>query len=404
MLALARPHKSNRKSLAAPQTHSLALNKGFGSAVASRNSVQNVIDFEGLARPVDANVARFEGARVVKNRLVNPVDLIAASGGVWGAGSITAGITDPEGGSSAFQIDMPSANTGKFWQITGVQGSLDLPSIWIKADAAGTIRFLDGVGGGWDVTLNVTANWQRLAAVATPKTSNSPIQFGIYRTNTGQLAKVYVWHPMLETVTGQANQNPSTWINGTYFYDRYNGNTVASGVITEAEGAAIPESTMKGVLFDATGEYLNYQIAGNMNAREGTLCCGFIKKSGGTGDLYLGGSYVDANNSTGIFYTGTQLIFRKRIAGTDYDAAINFTAVVGDLNKLAVIWSELGSQIVINGQASAVNANSSPLQLASTWQVGANGNGTNQPFATIKATKIYKKALSLQKLILMISL
>ena len=44
--------------------------------------------------------------------------------------------------------------------------------------------------------------------------------------------------------------------------------------------------------------------------------------------MYLWGSYVDANNSTSILHDGTNIIFRKRISGTNYDStkALTYTA------------------------------------------------------------------------------
>ena len=134
------------------------------------------------------------------------VNLLTDSGGTWprawGTATITSGANDPDGGATAFQIDMPAAYTGRNKTIPGgLAGKPLLASLYIKADVAGTVRFFDGTGGSFDTTLNVTTQWQRLAANSAIKVDAESIEVGIYRNDAGQLSKVYVWHPQLEVNT-----------------------------------------------------------------------------------------------------------------------------------------------------------------------------------------------------------
>ena len=85
----------------------------------------------------------------------------------------------------------------------------------------------------------------------------------------------------------------------------------------------------------------------------------------------LWSSYIDASNYSAIFHDGTNMLFRKRIAGTNYDASIALTYVAAQLIKVAVSWSNVNINIAVNGLLGTANANTLPLQLSSIQRIGA---------------------------------
>jgi len=110
-----------------------------------------------------------------------------------------------------------------------------------------------------DITASLTTSWKRFASVAV-EAAYSEVDCGVSLATSGDA--VAIWHPLAEDVTGQTNQNPSEYVSvgvlsepyhgagvdGIKYFDTENGNSVASNVVTEATGAAIPDATLKGYL------------------------------------------------------------------------------------------------------------------------------------------------------------
>jgi hypothetical protein len=138
---------------------------------------------------------------------------------------------------------------------------------------------------------------------------------------------------------------------------------------------------------------------GNIDANKGSIYLEFIPQHVPSGTIYIFGSYVDASNYTAILHDATNLIFRKCISGTNYDATIANTFVIGTKYKVTAMWGQSGSNIALSGVLGTANSNSAPLKLGTTYQIGANGNGAGQPFATIRNVKIWKKALKDSELV-----
>ena len=117
------------------------------------------------------------------------------------------------------------------------------------------------------------------------------------------------------------------------------------------------------------------------------------------GTIYLWGTYVDSNNSTAVLHDGTNLIARKRIAGTNFDSIIPLSFAAWQMYRVAATFSSAGgSQIYLNGVAGTPNPNEAPCQIASTMQIGADGNGANQANSAIANISIYKNVLPTRSL------
>ena len=123
-----------------------------------------------------------------------------------------------------------------------------------------------------------------------------------------------------------------------------------------------------------------------------TVTANAISKTGGTS------AWTDASawGSTSLV---NALIFRKRISGVNYDAIIPCAYTSGTSYKVAATWGNPGTQIYLNGTAGVSNSNSSSLQLSSTMQVGADGNGAGQPFGCIKKLNNWSGVMTNARLI-----
>jgi len=133
--------------------------------------------------------------------------------------------------------------------------------------------------------------------------------------------------------------------------------------------------------------------SGNIVAAQGSLYLEFTPNHAPSGTIYLWGTYVDANNSTSILHDGTNLIFRKRIAGVNYDATIALAFVSGTTYKVAASWGAAGTNIYLNGVAGTPNANTTAAQIGTTMQEGADGNGAGQPAAQLRNRRTWVSQL-----------
>lgn len=138
----------------------------------------------------------------------------------------------------------------------------------------------------------------------------------------------------------------------------------------------------------------SYPTAGNILAAAGTIALTFTPIHAPSGTIALWGTYVDADNYTAILHDATNLIFRKRIAATNYDATIANAFVSGTSYKTVASWGAEGTTITLAGVEGTPHANTMAAQIAATMQVGADGNGSQQPFAAIKNVRVWQRQLS----------
>lgn len=90
---------------------------------------------------------------------------------------------------------------------------------------------------------------------------------------------------------------------------------------------------------------------------------------------YLWSSWTDINNETSIFYDGSTLTFRKRIAGVNYDATKALSVVAGGTYYILARYSpNSGSDIFALGAKGTGNSNTTVPVLASTFQAGSSNN------------------------------
>jgi hypothetical protein len=265
--------ESGTPSFEAPLTHDLNLSKGQGIATYSRadgaDRRATVTDFEGRIIPVKQNEARFEGARRVENLIQKSESLCDTD--LWHRGGPT-GITCASDTDGWF----------KFTRVTDSDNDRIIQTFTATGDAMTVsvyVRMGTGTGGSVLLRNNTTGTnltsvgWgagqdgKRISFVQTTGiTAGDSLMLYMYSAGvTGQYQ--YYKMPQVENIAGQTNQNPSEYVStnvktafpyhgagvdGVKYFDTQNGNTVASNVVTEATGAKIVSSTLRGYLAEGS--------------------------------------------------------------------------------------------------------------------------------------------------------
>lgn len=274
----------NSASLYIPLMGTLAASKGANPTF-TRATVATMTDFEGNVVTVPSGCARFPGWRFVKN-LLPSVNLTNASytksgGGTGVAPVVTYGFTDRLGGSTASRCIFNKGVGETTWSSNYSNVMFNNPLAASYTNRL-TIRSNDGntyilgiaqVADGLGVqrTITVTPSWQTFSVFGTA-TANGRFQFGLYGANGhSQTADVLVCEEQMENVTGKSNQNPSEYVSvgvasaplyhgagadGCKYFSYQNGNTVdANGVVTEAQGAALPTHSELGAELVTNGTF-----------------------------------------------------------------------------------------------------------------------------------------------------
>lgn len=257
----------NRPSFEAPLTTGLDLAAGQGIATYSRadgaDRRATVTDFEGRIIPVKQNEARFEGARRVENLFSYSNDFSNAAWtvqlGATKIGTNQMSLTSTSG--SGFYQQMAAVipdNNGRTFRY-----SIDVQ--WVSGDTSYIMGGYSDVGFSVspNATIAVSSEWKRFSILATTHASTDAtnLSFNLIRGANGGV--INVRNAQLEEVTGQTNQNPSEYVSTNVlpafpyhgagvdrvkYFDTENGNTVASNVVTEAAGAALPTTAIRGYL------------------------------------------------------------------------------------------------------------------------------------------------------------
>ena len=241
---------------------------GDGTPTFTRATTAYQTDFAGKLNPVLAGEARFQGARRVQNWLTHSEDF---SGADWfeiasGTGSVPVVTnnygTAPDGSVTAarVQLNKGAGTTSSDYSILRALNTTGLPenqyrnTAWIKStDGASTYIVMFYAGTDPSSKVTVTGMWQRLSVGGNTSGAVRPFDFGVRGLYGSASADVLIWHPMAENSTGQTNQNPSEYVSvgvlsapyhgagvdGVKYFPTLNGNTVASNVVTEAQGLPI---------------------------------------------------------------------------------------------------------------------------------------------------------------------
>ncbi len=137
-----------------------------------------------------------------------------------------------------------------------------------------------------------------------------------------------------------------------------------------------------------------YATAGNLNGAAMTIALDFIPEADAMGTVYLFGSYVDANNGTAILHDGTNMIARKRIGGTDYDATIALDYDANTVYRVVARFDAAnGVDVWVDGTKGTGDTEDAACQLGATFQVGAY-NSLQQACGSVRRFSAYPQGLS----------
>lgn len=277
----------------------------------SRSTAATVLDHDKIPRRCKVNELRFRGARRVENLLRYSEDF---SNALWlklGTGTpataTLSGVTPPPGFKDCYLLDISTAADARIAQsLTPPSWGRYIFSFWVRTvSGSGTWGYVLNSGAA---TVAVDTTWKR---VQTYIDFPGPANMNIYpaqRSAGGTVLSAIVTGCQLEFVGGATiNDRASEYISndvlggsfhgcgvdGVKCFDTLNGNTVASNVITEANGAPITEENLLGYMSEvqsANGDYnasaptctLCTQAAGE-DALGGTALGWLITENGGTG-------------------------------------------------------------------------------------------------------------------------
>ena len=220
---------------------------GSESPTFTRATVAWEQDWEGIWRGVFNGEARFRGLRRVAN--LAQVTSEDFSDAAWTKSSITV-----SGGGNTLTA---SGANGEVTQALIVPASSGNASYRVRAK-------LTRVSGTGNIQLRIGATYKTVAVTTTPTVfcsdvvSGAGVTWGLRIVTSGDA--VVAEEIQLEDVSGQADQAPGEYVSvgvesspyhgagvdGVRYFPYENGNTVASNVVTEAEGVAISRATARG--------------------------------------------------------------------------------------------------------------------------------------------------------------
>ena len=299
----------------APLKSSLTLVRGIGVATFTRATGATVMGYGPTANladgmtllTVDAGEARFSGARRIS---ANNWSSFFADGSAIPDATLKGYLAEGAATNYFLQSGAPATQS-----ITLGVGTYTLGNIL----GAGTITSSAGTA---------TASGYGVADATTPNT-----------------IVVTVAGTVVFTVTGTVTQ---AQVSNTPFEVSY-----------------IPTTT---VAVTRNADVENYPTAGNILSASGSIYLEFTPNHAATVATYLCRSFVDGSNFTLLWHDGTNLIFRKHIAGINYDATIANAFASGTRYKIAVTWGSAGTTITLNGVMGTPNANTTATPIAATLE------------------------------------
>lgn len=313
-----------------------------------------------------------EGART--NLCTKSQEFDAWNTSVAGAGSVPVVTANaavaPDGTTTADKVVFAAPGAGDISQIysasfTAAASTTHTSAVYVKAFAAGDVGkqlLTRHVGAAAYTVLTLTAEWQRLGSSEASGAGGARSFEILLRPSEGGSSgtvSCYLWGAQVEL-----GSFASSYIATT---------TVA--VTRNADVEAVSTS-------------------GNIAAAAGSVYLEYTPTHSPSGTIAFWGTYVDASNYTAILHDATNLIFRKRIAGVNYDATIANAFVSGTTYKVCATWGTAGTSITLNGTEGTPHANTTAAQIAATMQWGADGNSLQQPFASIRNCRDWLRQLS----------
>lgn len=263
-----------------------------GSPTFTRATAATVVDFEGIVRNGLSGEARFQGARRVQNFALATENPSSSS---WTLQSLGIGSTPtltpnfglaPDGTQTAHRLQcaLNGGNSSNAHEsFLGNAGSptytIGRQSVYLRTNDGSSSATLTLRVPNYNATVHtvtIDSTWRRYSTLDTIAGSGTnSFVIGLRGDPTQKCSDsidVLFWHPQLENVTGQANQNPSEYVSvgvlsapfhganvdGVQYFATQNGNVwnSTSKAVQELPGAAI---TPDGYLAEASAQNIVLQ-------------------------------------------------------------------------------------------------------------------------------------------------
>lgn len=300
------------------------------------------------------------------NLLVSSNDLTATA---WTKGANTTvtanALAGPSGRQTATHLVMP-ANSGTYaGNLIALSAITYTFNCWVMNNGGST----DLVIGCWsDITTGTTTSVTTLALMAS---------WAYYRWSftIATAGNYYIGFD------GSSNANA---------YDCY-----VWGCMTVAGDVDYPVIDTTTATASNIAQRLTFPVSGTLVTGNQALSVEWTPLGNSLGTVYLFGSTVDANNGTYLLHDGTNLIFRKRIAGTNNDCTIAASYTKNTTYKCAFRNDTVnGMDVFFNGAKGTSVANTSALQLGTNFDLGSDGSGANPACGLVSSLKSYQKQVS----------
>ena len=214
----------------------------LGNLTDARATSGTVTDFEGITRTIPAGTPLREGCRVVENLCTAPNDLTDT--GFWSELN-SANVLN----ATQWQNDASLNAAVRSPFLTGFQIG-DAFRVHCKIAVAdksvasewriGFYQQGGGNGGYTNITSQLSDQEQWITSdVGTITTLGTSAYFVVHAVSPTGVTTITQSEFFIEKVNGQANQNPSSIVDGLAYSDYENGNTVVSNVVVPGLGAAV---------------------------------------------------------------------------------------------------------------------------------------------------------------------
>ena len=262
------------RTFSAKWTHTLVPEIGQTPtwSVGTGTGIPTVRDCFGYLRHARLGEARFWGARRVENRIRGSADFGNAVYW-WSVGS--AAITllgtdsrypDSTGAYRTHRLSKTAAQSARVQNVGVLPAVEHTFSVYAKSESLSQIYIQFYVSGGATIASGIfdigPSGWTRVQVSGTPDGVNPYrilISAGSY--NSAAAGSVLICDAQLEDVSGSPSNaaseyiatdrtSPNSWhygamVDGVRYFDRYKGNTVAAGIVREANGGLIPSDVLR---------------------------------------------------------------------------------------------------------------------------------------------------------------
>lgn len=209
----------------------------LGNLTDARVSDETVTDFEGIVRTIPAGTPLREGCRVVIPIADDPVGWDAFDVTTW---TLSGSTTTPDYRTIDFTASAGDRAISHYITDGAYVGRTFRYTVRLSGTPGDVVRVQLQDLTTWDSTVStVTLSdaEQDYTVIRTVAAGATGVQARIANDDVGIAKTVYCTGCMLEDVTGQANQNPSTITAELAYSDYKNGNTVVNDVVVPGVGA-----------------------------------------------------------------------------------------------------------------------------------------------------------------------